>query len=273
MGWCQEFGAVIRTGCDHGMVAAADHCECPECGTVCPGKFEACPDVWAKGQPPVTERPALEDRSEALAAVAAPAPAPNGGGPRPVELRAPAEPAAGSRSTVGERMERLYQGLAAGADPGGSLDQASVDQLLGVLDRLPERIGAALAEHARAQQHDLENAADRLTVVLARRVAEEIGQREPGGAGGTGPVAGDRAHLAELVEAQQERIDQLTAMVEELSQATLTHDHLQALRQGLVKAFRAMNERMDERDRLLDRRLQTIEEALSPPSRRPAHQP
>ena len=49
MGWCQEFGSSIALGCDHPMTAAADHCTCEVCGTVCNGRFNACASVWANG--------------------------------------------------------------------------------------------------------------------------------------------------------------------------------------------------------------------------------
>lgn len=54
MGLCHEFGTQIRDGCDHPMRANADNCSCPDCGTVCDGLFEGCPDVWARGPQPVS---------------------------------------------------------------------------------------------------------------------------------------------------------------------------------------------------------------------------
>lgn len=35
------------------MQAGQSACSCPECGTVCRGLFEGCPDVWARGPRPV----------------------------------------------------------------------------------------------------------------------------------------------------------------------------------------------------------------------------
>jgi hypothetical protein len=48
VGWCSEFGVEIAP-CDHPMVAGGDACHCEVCGTRCEGKFEGCPDVWARG--------------------------------------------------------------------------------------------------------------------------------------------------------------------------------------------------------------------------------
>jgi hypothetical protein len=68
MGRCHEFGSQIREGCGHPMRAGERACACPECGVVCQGLFDGCPDVWARGPRPVT-----------LTSVAAL----GGGGPRP----------------------------------------------------------------------------------------------------------------------------------------------------------------------------------------------
>ena len=57
MGQCQEFGAVIAEGCDHGMLAAVDHCRCDGCGVVCRGRFDSCAAVWVHGQPTIPRAP------------------------------------------------------------------------------------------------------------------------------------------------------------------------------------------------------------------------
>ncbi len=50
MGWCHEFGLEIESLCSHPMVAGRTSCACPDCGTVCPGRFEAgCESVWKRG--------------------------------------------------------------------------------------------------------------------------------------------------------------------------------------------------------------------------------
>jgi hypothetical protein len=53
MGRCHEFGSQIREGCGHPMRAGERACACPECGVVCEGQFDGCPDVWARGPRPV----------------------------------------------------------------------------------------------------------------------------------------------------------------------------------------------------------------------------
>lgn len=56
VGWCHEFGPQINASCDHPMGAEPHACSCPECGTVCKGKFSGCGDVWARGARPITVR-------------------------------------------------------------------------------------------------------------------------------------------------------------------------------------------------------------------------
>jgi hypothetical protein len=71
MGRCHEFGSQIREGCGHPMRAGERACACPECGVVCQGQFDGCPDVWARGPRPITftMSPAIEaPRVRALAA-------------------------------------------------------------------------------------------------------------------------------------------------------------------------------------------------------------
>lgn len=53
MGRCHEFGSQIRDGCGHPMRAGERACSCRECGVVCQGQFDGCPDVWARGPRPV----------------------------------------------------------------------------------------------------------------------------------------------------------------------------------------------------------------------------
>ena len=70
MGRCHEFGSQIRDGCGHPMRAGEQACACPECGVVCEGQFDGCPDVWARGPRPLalTVTPAIDaPRVRALA--------------------------------------------------------------------------------------------------------------------------------------------------------------------------------------------------------------
>ena len=71
MGLCHEFGSQIRSGCDHPMRAGASACSCAECGVVCRGLFDGCPDVWARGP-----RPVAISATRAGGPSTAPAPAP-----------------------------------------------------------------------------------------------------------------------------------------------------------------------------------------------------
>lgn len=53
MGWCHEFGVEIEARCSHPMAAGVSSCSCPECGTICQGRFEGgCESVWARGPRP-----------------------------------------------------------------------------------------------------------------------------------------------------------------------------------------------------------------------------
>lgn len=55
MGRCHEFGLQISEGCNHEMLAGNNECTCAGCGIACGGQFAGCPDVWARGQPTVTQ--------------------------------------------------------------------------------------------------------------------------------------------------------------------------------------------------------------------------
>ncbi len=47
MGWCHEFGVEIEASCSHPMAAGDSCCSCPQCWTVCLGRFEGgCESVW-----------------------------------------------------------------------------------------------------------------------------------------------------------------------------------------------------------------------------------
>ncbi len=76
MGWCHEFGLEIEPLCSHPMVAGRASCSCPECGTVCPGRFEGgCESVFQRG--PRTDapgRPSYETKSGLQLIGAAPVP-------------------------------------------------------------------------------------------------------------------------------------------------------------------------------------------------------
>ena len=48
MGVCREFGPRIHPDCEHPMRAGAESCSCAHCGTMCVGRFPACPQVWER---------------------------------------------------------------------------------------------------------------------------------------------------------------------------------------------------------------------------------
>jgi hypothetical protein len=85
MGRCHEFGSQIREGCGHPMRAGERACACPECGVVCEGQFDGCPDVWARGP-----RPVSLSIAPAIAAPRVRALAPGPAAPQPAPAAAPA---------------------------------------------------------------------------------------------------------------------------------------------------------------------------------------
>ena len=103
MGRCHEFGSQIREGCAHPMRAGERACACPDCGVICQGQFDGCPDVWALGPRPVS-----------LTAPASGAPAsiaPASGAP------ASLAPASGAPAIEAPRVRALASGLG-GPAPG-----------------------------------------------------------------------------------------------------------------------------------------------------------
>ncbi|MEA2704096.1 MAG: hypothetical protein QOD63_2041 [Actinomycetota bacterium] len=75
MGLCHDFGAQISEGCDHPMRAGSGSCRCDQCGIVCNGRFDACPEVWARGPHPAALASPPARRPPAVPAPLAPAPA------------------------------------------------------------------------------------------------------------------------------------------------------------------------------------------------------
>jgi len=53
VGRCLEFGSVIDGSCRQPMSAGPGSCSCTACGSVCRGRFEGCPGVWARGGSPL----------------------------------------------------------------------------------------------------------------------------------------------------------------------------------------------------------------------------
>jgi len=103
MGRCHEFGSQIREGCAHPMRAGRDSCSCPECGVVCEGQFDGCPDVWARG-PRLVRAP--DPEPESATAPSDPKPARSGADAGPT-----AEPGVEQVITLG-RPRRLNRASA-----------------------------------------------------------------------------------------------------------------------------------------------------------------
>lgn len=106
------------------MQAGQQACACPECGVVCEGLFDGCPDVWARGPRPVAFLAGTVPAGRAGALNAGPAPQPqrqqqppprrsplaNGfsGAPAPP---LPPQPMAGSRADVLQWFEDAFDEL------------------------------------------------------------------------------------------------------------------------------------------------------------------
>lgn len=193
MGWCQEFGVEVQAGCDHSMTAAEDHCSCPTCGVVCMGQFDGCSDVWRQGA-------ATVDMGR-LTSVARLAPEPQEG-PPPAASTASAQPAATSAPKTG-RSPRVE-----------ASEGAATAALTQLVDALPGRVSALLAEATRQQQTDLLAATERLAVVLAKRVATEVERIDEVRLQQGRP---EIEALTAMVRRQQEQLEQLTILVEQLA--------------------------------------------------------
>gem|GEM_PF-2673818 len=138
MGLCVEFGTVITTGCNHPMVAGATACRCPECGTVCKGRFVGCPEVWAAGPKAV---PAPSTAAKARSAGAPVGPAPVAGATRATPAPSPVlvPPAATETEAV---LRKAKEGS-------GTKVRAEAQAMLDLLERSFEKMTAELAARAR----------------------------------------------------------------------------------------------------------------------------
>lgn len=101
------------------MRAGERACACPECGVVCQGLFDGCPDVWARGPRPVALStaagaggnlsgglPALDPGPEPLVAAAATLPPPASPPPRSSSYAPPQPRTNGFTSSPPPRRER-----------------------------------------------------------------------------------------------------------------------------------------------------------------------
>ncbi len=236
MGWCQEFGAEIQAGCDHAMVAAADHCFCPECGTDCRGKFDACAEVWAAGASNVElSRPTQSGTSVAALD--------SGLSTRSTPLTSHANGSShlGERLGASTSVDLLHKDLDhLRAEVGTPPQDGSGDALLGLLNAIPDRISMVIAEAMRMQHRQFLDAGDRLTEVLARRVGEQIAEYD---AEREGDARSSFDALADLITEQSRQIDALLAENQRLSKEVETQGQFRAVQEKLDAALAAMTDR------------------------------
>lgn len=138
MGWCYEFGAQIHQGCGSPMVAAAASCTCKDCGTVCPGRFSSCRDVWDRGpqQCTVVAAPSVPDQSKSSSSSVDPptvgrSAGPGGGSPPDPAWAPPRDGRPGSANPA------QFSGATDPAAAGGlEFRLAGIEARLGALDSL-----------------------------------------------------------------------------------------------------------------------------------------
>jgi hypothetical protein len=212
MGWCHEFGVEIDPRCSHPMAAGGSACSCPECGTVCRGRFEGgCEAVWERGlRLDAPARPTIHAPKPALAlAAAATAVATNGTLP---------ETGAGSELRVNGSQPAPVDHEAAPSHPGppGPREDAGLVQrmalveialtaLVGRVDRLVhmETALTALAEQAErlaAVRRELNAMAEQLRAQHQSRASLERHVADLGKVlGQLGLEVNDRLDLVETV--------------------------------------------------------------------------
>ncbi|MDP9388651.1 MAG: hypothetical protein M3Q48_12250, partial [Actinomycetota bacterium] len=140
MGWCHEFGAQVREGCDHPMQAGVGACSCAVCGTACNGRFAGCDLVWARGPRPVVRvRPAGAPSGNGREATATPAPPPTDGPGHPGHP----DDLARLLAAVDDLRHDVAALAATFASRSEALDQSST-RLVELVEDLPLRIGAAV---------------------------------------------------------------------------------------------------------------------------------
>ncbi len=183
MGWCSEFGVQIAE-CDHPMVAGADACHCDVCGTLCEGRFDGCPDVWARGPIHVNFVRQPASRAERYGARS------NGSSAetsRPAD--AESEPASPQYSANG--MGEVLQSLSRLEDRLNTLESSVLDgqsavaqsEVAELLEKLPRRLGeeirSALDSREDARIERLDGAIARLLeAVVALDVSANRGRSD-----------------------------------------------------------------------------------------------
>lgn len=137
--------------CDHPMVAGADACHCDVCGARCEGRFDGCPDVWARGPVQVNFVRYAPSRTTG-----------NGASATEPQIEQPDEPGEILQSL--QRLEARLNTLETTLlDRQSEVAQSEVAELL---EKLPSRLGqeirAALDDREDAQIGRLDDAIARL---------------------------------------------------------------------------------------------------------------
>ncbi|HWH34427.1 MAG TPA: hypothetical protein VNT56_03835 [Acidimicrobiales bacterium] len=159
MGWCHEFGVEIEPSCAHPMTARSSDCACPECGTVCQGRFEGgCAAVWRRG--PRLDAPARPSRAVAHK-----------------ELRT----RAGGHQPGGDQVNGSAPPATRNGSPAGPDESERVREVQGALANLAEQVARQTRHLAVLEGHisDL----GRVLGQLGVEVDERIGRLEATGAG------------------------------------------------------------------------------------------
>lgn len=166
------------------MVAAETRCACPDCGTSCPGRFDACADVWQRG--PVAAPRRAEHPSTPVASSAPPVPAPD-----PSLAVAPLDAAtadlpAGEHQQLVELGERL--GEVVGKRVGEAIERLDAARRRQVADELrtisavvsdqSQQIDRLRSDNAQLRQiidrRETADAVDRGLDAAARRLQAEV---------------------------------------------------------------------------------------------------
>ena len=158
MGWCQDFSVEIAGGCSHPMRPGLSYCSCDECGVVCHGKFDGCPEVWIQLSAPTKEagrlakHPALSRRPGGGETPAVDQVGGAGGGSGHLTA-AGGHAAASGEDRAGRTVTRVEGAVdamattaaARGADVEQPTDQTVMERLAGMV---ATAVQAALAEQA-----------------------------------------------------------------------------------------------------------------------------
>jgi hypothetical protein len=190
VGWCQDFSVEIADGCTHPMRPGLSYCSCDECGVVCQGKFEGCPEVWLQlsvtakdehhAKHPAPSRRGAGDHRHSIR-LAEPMEVPDSSpppvvaparpariepaAPRPrveVALESAPVPATGRRADVEQPAKEWLAGMVGAAVHAGLAEQAAVTDLR--FTHLHEALAQIEAEAAT----DAAQLVERLKNLLAR---------------------------------------------------------------------------------------------------------